>query len=208
MKVPDLLQLAPYLSIDRRALSESLGLAFLGRELGTELHDALANAVFPTSSWRPEFFADDLFVKNLVERSFTLTMDGRPYPVNTRFLKRSLVNVPTDLETIQFRQQILRELDDNADICRGSEELYRALFDLMSLMKTPGYQANVDVSAFHLDILKQARFVVDLMDEAFASSTTGLRRLHEAARDFKQGKVYSVLAHLLEYESGMAHMKR
>jgi DNA mismatch repair protein MutS2 len=206
VQIPDLLELEPHLGVDHRQLTEILGMAFLGREMGTQLHDALANAQVPPSSFRPEFFADDLFLRSLIASCYTLTIGGRSYPVNQEFLFRCLAHPPSDVETICFRQQILRELEEDDGIRDATYQLYRDLFDLMSLMKAPGYQAHLDVAAFHLDILEQARRVIDLMASGFASARSGLRRLHDAAAAIQAGPEYRTLRGLLDYESGMARL--
>jgi DNA mismatch repair protein MutS2 len=206
MKIPDLLSLKPRLGVDYRALVEVLGMAFLGRELGTSVHDALARSEVPRSSWRPEFFAEDLFVRELVADCFDLHVEGRAYPVNREFLFRALVHAPTDLATIEFRQAIVRELDQDPELCDRTYALYRDVFDLLSLLKTPGYQGSLDLAAFHLDILRQAKKVIDFQAAGFAEARSGLRRLHEAGVDSQATEEYATLAHLLEYEEGMAQI--
>lgn len=206
LPLPDLLHAEPFLGVDFEALQEILGMAALGRELGTQLHDALARSTVQDSSWDPEFFADELFVESLVEACFTLELGGRTYPVNRRFLHRTLVHTPTDLATITFRQGILRELEQSPELRSKLEQLYRSLFDLMSLHKAPGYQATLDVAAFHLDLLKQTHRVIDEMHDGFAGATSGLKRLHQAATEIRSGAEYETLARLLEYEKGMAEM--
>ena len=111
--IPDLLNREPFLGIDQKALSDLLGLAILGREIGTEFHDLMAEAETPEAAWRPEFFEQDLFVDRLIEESFELRIDGVHYPINERFLRRALTATPTDLETIEFRQGVLREMDED-----------------------------------------------------------------------------------------------
>ncbi|MEM6703402.1 MAG: DNA mismatch repair protein [Acidobacteriota bacterium] len=206
LPLPDLLHAEAHLGIDFEALQEILGMAALGRELGTQLHDALARSTVQGSTWDPEFFADELFVESLVQACFTLELEGRTYPVNQRFLHRTLVHTPTDLETITFRQAILRELEEKPTLLANLKGLYRSVFDLMSLHKAPGYQATLDVAAFHLDLLKQTRKVIDQMHDGFAEAESGLQRLHQAARDIRGGREYQTLARLLQYEQGMAEM--
>ena len=206
MKIPDLLNLTPRLGVDYRSLVEVLGMAFLGRELGTQVHDALARAEVPASSWRPEFFAEDLFVRDLIAKTFDLEVEGRSYPINREFLFRALVHAPTDLETIEFRQAILRELEDDPVLRDRLYVLYRDLFDLLSLLKTPGYQGSLDLAAFHLDILRQARRVIDFQATGFAAARSGLHRLHQTATATQATDEYRTLARLLEYEEGMAQV--
>jgi DNA mismatch repair protein MutS2 len=206
LQIPDLLHAEPRLGIDYTALAEILGMAFLGREMGTQLHDVLASASFPSNSWRPEFFAEDLFIRRLVRDCLRLEIAGRFYPVHQEFLFRALVHTPTDTDTVRFRQGVLEELGRDQLLRDNTYRLYRDLFDLMSLMKTPGYGGQLDVAAFHLDILKQARIVIDTMAEGFGTATSGLRRLHESGHAIQSSGEYATLQDLLDYESGMARM--
>ncbi len=119
--IPDLLNREPFLGIDQKALSDLLGLAILGREIGTEFHDLMADAETPEAAWRPEFFEGDLFVDRLIAESFELRIDGVQYPINERFLRRALTATPTDLEIVEFRQEVLREMDEDG----GSPRLGR-----------------------------------------------------------------------------------
>lgn len=206
LPLPDLLHHEPFLGVDFRALQEILGMAVLGRELGTQIHDALARSEVGGTTWEPEFFASELFVESLVDACFTLDIGDRTYPVNKTFIHRTLVHTPTDIETIHFRQEVFQELDQRPEILKNLTELYGQVFDLMSLHKAPGYQATLDVAAFHLDLLKQTRRVIDTMHDGFSESKSGLRRLHQAAVKMREGKEYRTLAQLLEYERGMAKM--
>ena len=206
LPLPDLLHHEPFLGVDFRALQEILGMAVLGRELGTQIHDALAKSDVGGTSWEPEFFASELFVESLVGACFSLEIGERTYPVNKTFIHRTLVHTPTDIKTIRFRQEILQELDQRPDLLENLTELYRQVFDLMSLHKAPGYQATLDVAAFHLDLLKQTHRVIETMHDGFAESNSGLRRLYEAAAEMRAGREYRTLARLLEYERGMAKM--
>lgn len=235
MRVPDLLYSQPYLSVDRRALEEILGLAFMGRELGTQLHDRLAQARIPprerlrlrarqraadptvsrtaareashsNGSFQPEFFSTDLFVETLVHQSFRIALRGRAYPVNAEFLRRVLEHAPVDRETLEMRQAVLRELDERPDLTERLEDLYIELFDLMSLMKTPGFSGSLDLAAFRLDILRQLRAVIDRMADDFADARSALHRLHSVAKATQEDEPYGLLKDLLEYESGLARL--
>ncbi len=183
-----------------------LDLSALGRKIGPEIENTLSAAQPGGPAWLPEFFDDDLFVAELVKSCFTLTVAGRNYPANWRFLRRTLGHVPTDLAVTRFRQKIVRELDEDPEILANVERLYIALFDLVSLHKTPSYQTDLDVAAFHLDILRQAQVVVDLMAETFANATSGLRRLHVAGEAIRESEEYGTLVALLGYESALAHL--
>ena len=207
LPLPDLLYLEPHLGVDRQTLEEVLGMAALGRQVGTEFHDILAKTSLPEGCFVDEFFKGDLFLGNLVKSCCNLELDGRDYPVNHSFLERSLGGAPLNLETTRFRQQILRELDDDPEALANTEELYVAIFDLVMLHRTPSYQTHLDLAAFHLDILKQSRVVVDFMAERFGEAKSGLRRLHESAVAIQRSNEYKTLCALLEYESGLAKLQ-
>lgn len=204
--IPDLLNREPFLGIDREALTDLLGLAILGREIGTEFHDLMAEAETPPTTWRPEFFEQDLFVDRLIAESFEIAMDGVRYPINERFLRRALSATPTDPRTVEFRQSILREMDENEEILASAKRLYRELFALLSLHRTPRYHRIVDTAAHNLDILKQSRLVIDLMHDRFGSARSGLRRLHEGAAAIHETEEYKTLAALLDYEDQLAQL--
>ena len=206
LTTPDLLYREPFLGIDREALGELFGLAILGKEIGTEFHDTLAATAVPEDCWRPEFFADDLFLDRLVLESFSLEIDGVKYPVNHGYLGRILGHAPRSLETVRFRQGIVRELDESAELLSQTEALYRDLFGLLSLHKTPGYRSSIDISSHHLDVLKQSKKVIDRMDEGFASAHSGLKRLHDGAADMKLSDEYRTLEALLDYEKNLARL--
>ena len=77
LKIPDLLHLEPRLTVDRRLVSELLEMAFLGRDSGGELDQALSGAGAAseaTGDWRPEFFADDLFLGELIRSCFAIAL--------------------------------------------------------------------------------------------------------------------------------------
>ena len=206
LPLPDLLFHRPRLTVDRAAVEEILGMAALGRSLGTELFDELAAAKMPGDTWSPSFFADDLFLGRLVADVLTLEIAGRSFPVNRPFLTNALGHVPIDRPTIEMRQEILRELDANDDLVEKLELLYIALFDLVSLHRTPSYQTSVDVAAFHLDILRQMRHVVDSMEQNFGVAHSALNRLHQSAVAIHQTDEWKTLAALLEYENGLARL--
>ncbi len=206
LPLPDLLFFEPRLTVDRAALEEVLGMAALGRNLGTELFDQVSAAEMPAETWSPEFFAGDLFLEQLVRDVLTLEISGRSFPANRGFLAKALGHAPIDRQSIEMRQGILRELDDDPECAKQLELLYIAIFDLVSLHRTPSYQTSVDVAAFHLDILRQMRHVIDSMEGAWRGAHSALRRLHETAVAIQKTEEYQTLTALLEYENGLARL--
>lgn len=203
---PDLLHLEPRSSIDRDLIADLLEIAFMGREIGERLDRALAPRT-PTGGWRREFFADDLFLADLVAHGFTLTSDGKEFRVNRPSLVRALSDPPATVEAVRFRQEILRELDQNADLRDRTHALYRDLAGLAGLLRLPGQQARIDLNAFRLDVLKQAKRVVDRMAADFTGATSGLSRLHQWAVELRASDEWRQLESLLDYEGRLATLR-
>ena len=204
--IPDLLHQEAFLAVNGEALLELLGLGFLGKDLGGSLDKALATADVGDQSWKPEFFAKDLFVEEFARSCSLLKIEGVTYRANRLFLARTLSSVPTDLATIELRQGILREIEGDPEIYRCFHDLYKSLYTLLSLFETPGYQGSLDTTPIHLEILKHSKKIIDGMAENFGSATSGLKRLHDAAVQNQATKEYETLSALLEYEGGMANL--
>ena len=136
--LPDLLHPTPTARADEALLEELLELSFLGGDPGADLTAAMNRVDLPASPWRQEFFAEGLFLHDLVERVFRVSFEGRVYPLHERFLASVLAEPPTDPEVVAHRQAILAELAGDADLRRRTEALYLRLFNLLSLFKNPG----------------------------------------------------------------------
>lgn len=204
--IPDLLHRQPYLSVDGDQLLDLLGLGFLGMDLGGAMDQALSGAQLEGSGWSPRFFSDDLFVADFATAFSTLNVGGATYPANRPFLTRALENVPTDLETIEMRQGILREINADPELLERFQSLYRDLYTLLSLFETPGYQGSIDTASIHLEILLKAKSVIDSMATDFATAESALGRLRESGSRIQETDEYALLSALLEYESGMAEL--
>ncbi len=190
----------------RKSPTARAALAKASTDPVAEQPSAISRSATAAEALQPQFFSHDLFLRGLLEQSFTLELDGRSYPVNHDFLERVLQHAPVDPDVIALRQGILRELDESPTLLASFQQLYRELFDLMSLLKTPGFTGGLDLADFRLDILRQLRQVIDFMADRFVDARSGLRRLHECALETRERQPYRLLADLLEYESGLARM--
>ena len=205
--VPDLMHPRPRLGLDGEALAELLEAAFLGGgDGGPGLERALSARHPDGSTWRAEFFHDELFLDDLIEDCLTLVVDGNRLPVNRVFLRHALARAPCDLETIGFRQRIVRELEDD-ELRSKALELYGLLFSLLSLFKAPMRRAKLDVTLFRLEILEVARRVVDFMEAEFGGCASGLRRLAEAATEIRASPEYARLEALLDFDGNLARLR-
>lgn len=204
--LPDLLHPRPAVGIEPRRLDELLEMSFLGADPGCALDEALDAAALPESSWNAEFFADGLFLDELIDGYFPVTVGGQRFPVHGRYLGAVLGRPPVDAETIRFRQDVLRELEVDGGIRERALRLYRHLFDLLTLFKSPGSAARLDQAGFRLDLLRHAKSVIDAMADDFTGAASGLRRLHEAAGRIRDGREYRLLSALLDHEERLAEL--
>lgn len=207
LPLPDLLYPRPTASVDEALLEELLELSFLGSERGERLTEALETVRLPRSTWRPEFFAEGLFLDAAIEEVFTLPRGRRTFPLHRRYLRRVLGRPPLEAETVRFRQAVLRELNDDAEVRRRTEDLHRELFDLLTLFKNPGSTSlRLNLAGTRLDALRQAKRVVDRMLTDFEGATSGLHRLHDVGLEIQRSREYGILAALLDHEEHLAEL--
>jgi hypothetical protein len=88
--LPDLLNPRPTAPVDERLLEELLEMSYLGSDPGYRIDRALEDVPLPPSPWNAEFFADGLFLDELIEGCFAITLEGKRFPVHRRFLQRNV----------------------------------------------------------------------------------------------------------------------
>lgn len=204
VQIPDILNLEPRVAVDEKAISALLELAFMGKEAAKGLDKQLGIFEAIGHGWQLDLFAEDLFVRDLIQKAFTISDGGARFPVNQAFLFHVLSDPPTDLDAIRFRQDILRELSGDTDLESKSLELYRELSQLLSMFKAPDHAAKLDVASYRLDIFKQAKWIVDWMVDSFGDCTSGLQRLSKVGLEIQGSEPFRLLSDLLEYHSRMA----
>ena len=206
IKIPDLLHLEPKVSVDQNAVHALLELAFMGKEAAKGLDRQLGILEKIGYGWNLDLFAEDLFVRDLIQQCFTIAVDGVRFPVNQAYLFHVLSDPPTEPEAIHFRQDILRELQSNPRLEAAVKKLYKELSLLLTMFKAPDHAAKLDANAYRLDIFRQARKVIDWMVNGFEEAESGLARLREVGQGLKATEEYALMADLLDYESRMASL--
>ncbi len=206
--VPDLLGLEARLHLDEVAVDELMEISFLGGGAADHLEQALArtDGLDGESGWRPELFREELFLDALVEECFQVESLGRPTPINKVFLREVLSRPPLDVATIRFRQEILGELDSDAELLARTQGLFQDLFHLLSLFKAPHRRAKLDITLFRLEILDQAKKTIEAMAENFSAANSGLRRIHTTGAEIRSTPQWGWLASLLDYENHLAKL--
>jgi DNA mismatch repair protein MutS2 len=206
LEIPDLLHLVPRLSVDTRLVSELLEMAFLGKDSGADLDQALSGSG-GDGEWRPEFFADDLFLRELIHSCFSVQVGSKVYSINEASLARVLADPPPDAAGIAFRQEIVRELDENSEVLAAFEGLYESLYQLLASLRLPGKVAGLDVTVYRLDLLRQCKVVIDSMADGFEGAVSGVARLRESGLEIQQTSEYELLRSLLDYEQRLSTIK-
>jgi DNA mismatch repair protein MutS2 len=206
--LPDLLNPVPQPARQEARLDEVLELAFLGSESRAELHEAVYAGNLPPPAWYPPHFADDLFLGELIEGCFAFTTPRRRHMAHAGFMQRFLSHPAADLDTVVFRQGVLRELESDASVRGRTETLYDDLNGLLGLFKAMRTDGRLNFPAMRLDILRHTREIVDGMAENFRGAASGLRRLHEASLEIQGSQEYETLAALLDHEanSGLVNL--
>ncbi len=204
--IPDLLHPEPRLALDGKALAELLEVGFLGGAHGPTLEKALAPPHLGPSSWRQEFFLKELFLDDLIEECLTVSVNGKKLPVNRVFLRQVLSQPPAVVETIRFRQQVLRELESSPELSALTHQLYGELFRLLSLFKAPHKGAKLDLTMFRIELLEHAKRTVDFMASEFGEATSALRRISTSAEKIQNSREYKYLSALLDFDNHLARL--
>ena len=202
--VPDLLFVEPQDALEGEALSEMLELAYVGGDTGMGLERALSNPQMEGSTWNPEFFADELFLRDFVKDCLQVKVDGRAIPVNRAYLREVLSRPPSDLETIRFRQDVLRELESSPELLSKARKFYGQLYQLLSMFMAWPERARLDPTVFRLEILEGARDAVNYMASEFSEARSGLGRLQKCGLEIQESREYQLLSDLLDYENHLA----
>ncbi len=198
--LPDLLHARPHAAADQHFLLELLEMAFLGSNESRGIDESFRSLPLPEETWNPEFFVKDLFVEDFLRHLSKLVIDGKDYPMHAAFILRVLSRPPLDVDTIRFRQDILREIEDDVEVRERVLKLYMELVTLLDQLKSTHTQTLLDKTTLRLDTLAQLGSVVEYMVSEFAGSTSGLRRLHEVGLEIQKSREHETLAALLDYE--------
>lgn len=201
--IPDLLEPAPRLRVDRGALEQALTFAFASGVSGGLFTEALEGArVEPT--WDPALFAKDVFLRELVARSFRVIVDGCDYVVSERYLTRLLAAPPTEIHVVRYRQAILRELSESAELRQQLERLYALLCRFRGALEGTTAGNKWDATRRQLDILALAKAIFDHLASSFEAAASGLARLRELGRAITASEPYRALRDLLDYDEHLA----
>lgn len=202
---PDLLEPTPRLRLDARLFSETLTFAFATGTTPEAFERVLKSYAPAPSSFDPELFARDLFVKELVTRCLCHSSEARDrYPLLQRPLLALLTHPSHDASTLTFRHQVLTALAGSAEHRRALEQSrseIRYLFDLFQSSERARHGGAV---LRRLDILRAFKGVLEKLARSFEGAPAPLARIHAFAQGVQQSEGWAHLESLLDYEGNLA----
>jgi DNA mismatch repair protein MutS2 len=205
---PDVLHAEPTPRGDLRPLQRALVFAFA--RAGGE--DALACAAslneLAESRWRPDCFAADLFLEQLVEGCFRVTIDGQRIAIDRARLLQILAHPPADPTHVDFRQQIQRELVDRPLHRASLERVYLSLRTLRSALgDSDALRGRSASTQRRVEILQSVRAAIDTLASSFGGAESGLARLRAYGQQVATSSSYERLAQLLDFEDRRATLE-
>jgi DNA mismatch repair protein MutS2 len=200
----DLLHPEPRRSIEGSALGQALTFAFATGGTAEDFARLLNAAKVAPSSFRPDCFARDLFVHDLIARCVVLRIGNRDRLLHRSKLVRELSHPPRDVATVHFRQRILAELIEKPELRSAMERAWVQISELVTRLEASDRGKRYDAIARRIDILRDVKHTLDLLDERFASAESGLSRVAELGREVRESKGYRDLKDLLDHEGHLA----
>jgi DNA mismatch repair protein MutS2 len=202
--IPDLLDARPTRRIDVEATDTALSFAFAGSTTGGLFIDALNRAKMAPSTWQPEGYVDDLFVKSFVATCFEPSIDGRTPIFATTHMVNVLASPPSDVTTVHFRRAIVAELMDTPAMRAELERLYVALGRFRRLIEGSSAADRWDPNRRQLEVLSSFKDTIVAMTDGFRGARSGLDRLHAFGARVQAGEPFGALVDLLGYDDRMA----
>ena len=203
LPIPDLVGADAAARVDVGALRDVLVFAFAAGASPESFDGALAAASIPPSTWRRAGFARDLYLDELVTKAFKVTIDGRTYPTNTRYLARLVAEPPADPRSLDLRRDVLRAIDGSPSARADLERIYVAAVRLRTLFCAARQPAP---RARRIEILRAARELVDRMAGGFEGETSALGRVRDFGAAVVASDGYKRLAALLDHEDHQASL--
>lgn len=205
MQPPDLLEPTPRLRLDARLFTETLTFAFATGSTPEAFERVLKSYDVGTSTFDPELFVRDLFVKDFVARCLTKSPDKPDrYPLLQRPLLAALTRPVTDAATIEHRHQVLRELLASAELERGVEAAAAELRYLFELFQSSERTRHGGAVERRLDILRALKTTFEKLDHVFAHAAGPLARVRAFTSNVRASDGWAHLLSLLDYESNLA----
>src|SRR5882724_8809915 len=205
MLPPDLLEPTPRVRLDARLFAETLTFAFATGSSPEAFERVLKSYSPGPSTFDPELFARDLFVKDLIARCLCYSMEKRErYPLLQRPLFALLTHPSTNLRTLSFRHQLLSELSASSGARRVLEQAWGEIRYLFELFQSGDRGRHGGAVVRRLDILRALRNTITKLESTFAGADGPLARVHGFASAVQASEAWTHLESLLDYENNLA----
>lgn len=205
MSLPDLLEPTPRQRLDARLFSETLTFAFATGTTPEAFERVLKSYSPGKSSFDPELFAKDLFVKDLVTRCLCHTEETRDrHPLLQRPLLALLTRPSSDARTLSFRHEVLKALVGSAEQTRALEQGWAEIRYLFDLFQSSERARHGGAVLRRLDILRAFKGTVEKLARGFDGATGPLGRVSAFTRSVQESDAWAHLESLLDYEGNLA----
>lgn len=201
---PDLLQPVPLVRVDGEHTALGIQLAFAGGTSGGLFADALDRSPLPPSTWAPEAFASDLFLKQFVSLCFGIRLGAHAPVMSTTHLVKVLSHPPSDPAIVHYRRGIIGELAGTPELRTQLERLYVNLCHFRTLLEGTTGTGKWDANRRQLDILTLIKTIVADMAAGFGSANSGLSKLSAFGQRVQASEAYQSLTDLLRYDERLA----
>jgi DNA mismatch repair protein MutS2 len=195
----DLLHAVPFPRIDADAAVRYLTFAFSSGDVGDAFVRLQEKATLAPSSFVPEHFADDVFLREFVARSLTVKVQGHDRGASITHLFGLVSRPPRDIAHTRFRQAVFAELGARPGLRKQLEKLHAFALQFRDLLSRRGVTVSGSTE-LRLGILRAVRRIVELLVSEFAGCTSGLSRLHAYGQHIAGLSQFKRMVELLDYE--------
>jgi DNA mismatch repair protein MutS2 len=201
---PDLLHPIASRRIDGETAKLSIVMAFAGGTSGGLFAELLSRAPIAPSTFRPDAYVNDLFVKSFVSECFRIPIEGGAAPIATEHLLRLLVNPPADPTIVDFRRAIIWELMNDAALRKRTQHSYLSLCRFRTALEGSATPGGDDSNRRQLAILERFADAIETMANGFGGATSGLSRLAQFGSAVRASEGFRSLLELLSYDDKLA----
>lgn len=201
---PTLLSLEAQTRPDVEELRQLLSFAFSSGVSGGLFAQAAERSPMPASTWDTATFAADLFLDDLVRRSFRVRVDGYEAVPHHGHLLRVLSRPPSDPRVIELRRGVLRELVETPALRRATEHLYVRLCRLRTALEGATAGKKIDPTRRQLDVLVLLKEIFEHLASSFEGSRSALGRLGAFGERVTGTEAFRSMVDLLDYDEHLA----
>jgi DNA mismatch repair protein MutS2 len=204
---PDLLYEEPLEADAGRDLQQALTFAFTTGGPQAAFDRVRESAPGSDPEWKGDCYADQLLLPALVEHCLVLPpalARRATRPGRVASLVALLCRPPATPTGVAFRQGIVRELSESAEVRKAAESAYLRIAEWRALLEASAIGQRMDPVRRRMELLGATKAVFDELATSFAASSSGLRRLAGWAESVRQTAAYENLGRLVADDANLA----